>query len=497
MFKKSLVPLVILGLSLSVSGIVLGALASVHLKHNSEKLLKFGITFLDRLILNAEVTAQRAAFYTQKPCVEVLPSLRELVVMSPDVRLINFVKEERIYCSSLEGEVEIPLNERTLSKSLFLRERSPFNPKESSLEFVSENGDVTIISSVSGYYIRQILTSISEDQHILLHIDAQVMDKQKFFKSHLTSPTLAIHSLQYPYSLSIKLTYDDYIQHILEHKLLLVFYFLLLCGALSGASYRLMNKPETLETLLASAIENEEIVPYIQPYVDKNLNMIGIEVLARWLHPTKGLINPDLFIPIAEDSGLIIPMTKSLMNQVQKTLTRYQGCLCENFNISFNISAKHCTQSNLLEDSRDFLTAFSHSKVTLCFELTERELIKDTKEARELFDTLHQHNVQLAIDDFGTGHSSLSYLNQFHFDVLKLDKSFVQMIGTNSVSMHIVQNLLDLALRLEMKTVAEGVETKEQAEYLVAHNVDYLQGYFFYKPVPLDDFVDKLIGESA
>ncbi len=325
------------------------------------------------------------------------------------------------------------------------------------------------------------------------------MDDQQFFEPNSTSVSLTLNSSNYPYSLSVKLTYHDYIEHIQDHKLLLVIYFLFLCGALSWGAYRLMNKPETLETLetlIASAIENEEIIPYVQPYVDKDSNMVGVEVLARWLHPSKGVINPDLFIPLAEDSGLIIPMTKSLMNQVQKKLSPHQGCFSQEFNISFNISAKHCTRSELLEDSLGFLNALSKAKVALSFELTERELIEDTREARELFDALHLHHVQLAIDDFGTGHASLNYLNLFHFDVLKIDRSFVQMVGTNSVSMHIVENLLDLAVRLDMKTVAEGVETEEQAKYLRSHGVDYLQGYFFFQPMPLDEFINTYLDVS-
>lgn len=496
MSKKRLVPLTILGLSLSISFCVLGGLASSHLKHDSEKLLKSGVTLLDKLIRNADATNQRAYLYTQKPCGDTLPFLRELVAISPDVQFIHFIKEKRIYCSSLEGEVDLPLEKDMVSRTLLLQEHSSFNPKESSLAFVSQYDDIIVVSSISGYYVRQVLASVIEGQHILLHIDGKIMDDQQFFTPNSTSASLSINSSNYPYSLSVELTYHDYIEYIQDHKLLLVIYFLFLCGALSWGAYRLMNKPETLETLIASAIENEEIIPYVQPYVDKDSNMVGVEVLARWLHPSKGVINPDLFIPLAEESGLIIPMTKSLMNQVQKKLSPHQGCFSEEFNISFNISAKHCTQSELLEDSLGFLNALSEAKVALSFELTERELIEGTREARELFDALHLHHVQLAIDDFGTGHASLNYLNLFHFDVLKIDRSFVQMVGTNSVSMHIVENLLDLAVRLDMKTVAEGVETEEQAKYLISHGVDYLQGYFFFKPMPLDEFINTYLDVS-
>ncbi|WP_253820192.1 EAL domain-containing protein [Vibrio campbellii] len=204
------------------------------------------------------------------------------------------------------------------------------------------------------------------------------------------------------------------------------------------------------------------------------------------------LIRPDLFIPLAEDSGLIIPMTKSLMHQVSNELVAFSQSLPPDFSVAFNISAKHCVNSELLEDSLEFLSSFPEKKVQLCLELTERELVRDTDEARALFHSLSEHDVSLAIDDFGTGHSSLSYLRQFRFDILKIDQSFVQMIGNDSVSAHIVENLLDLASRLSMKTIAEGVETAEQAEYLRSHNIDCLQGYYFAKPMPLKDFIQQL-----
>ncbi|WP_440885324.1 EAL domain-containing protein [Vibrio campbellii] len=494
MAKNKLIPILILTLSLATGCALLVGIAHSHLKQESAKLLKSGAVFLDKLFLNADVTAQRAYFFTKQPCKETLPFLRELVVISPDVQLISFIKNDRIYCSSLRGEVDIKIDHSVLDDSFFLQAHSPFNPKESSLEFISRFDNAIVVSSVSGYHIRQILQSVSEERTILLHIDDKVMDKQKVLDPLTAKTSIRLASSNYPYSLSIELTHQDYVEHILEHKLFLVMYFLLLCGALSGTSYFLMNKPDTLESLIASAIESEQIVPYLQPYVDKDSNIVGVEVLARWQHPTKGLINPDLFIPIAESSGLVIPMTSSLMKQVQKKLVCHKRGLPDNFSISFNISAKHCTQPELLSDSLCFLKAFPDAKVELCLELTERELVKDTQEARELFDTLHEHSVQLALDDFGTGHSNLNYLNVFHFDILKIDRNFVQMIGSNSVSMHIVDNLLDLALRLGMKTVAEGVETEEQREYLIAHGVDYLQGYFFYKPMKLDDFVKKFLG---
>lgn len=203
-------------------------------------------------------------------------------------------------------------------------------------------------------------------------------------------------------------------------------------------------------------------------------------------------MRPDLFIPLAEHSGLIVPMTRALLRQTAAQLAPHSGRFHPGFHIGVNITARHCQDLALVEDCREFLAAFAPGQVTLVLELTERELIEPTDITRRLFDALHALGVMIAIDDFGTGHSSLGYLRNFNVDYLKIDQSFVAMIGADALSRHILDSIIELSGKLDLGVVAEGVETVEQCEYLAAQGVDFLQGYLFGRPLPVDEFIKSL-----
>ncbi|WP_260391684.1 EAL domain-containing protein, partial [Aeromonas enteropelogenes] len=259
-----------------------------------------------------------------------------------------------------------------------------------------------------------------------------------------------------------------------------------------------LGRPGSPNDELKRALRAREFVPYLQLQVaSDDGSMMGGEVLMRWHHATEGVIRPDLFIPQAEESGLIVPMTSQMMRSVANQLGRMQAQLPDGFHISFNISAAHCHDFSLLSECRTFLDHFAPGKVVMVLELTERELLVADNQTISLFQQLDQMGVRLAIDDFGTGHSSLRYLQQFHVDYLKIDQSFIRRIGTESLSQHIVDNVIDLASRLGLALVAEGVETEQQAAYLRSKGVQFLQGFLYSHPMPLPQFCEELqSGES-
>lgn len=212
----------------------------------------------------------------------------------------------------------------------------------------------------------------------------------------------------------------------------------------------------------------------------------------RWRHPREGLVRPDLFIPYAEACGLIVPMTRSLMRQTATALAPIADVVADGFHVGVNIAAAHCEDPLLVEDCRQFLAAFAPGRVQLVLEITERELVTPTPQTLELFSTLRKMGVKIALDDFGTGHCSLSYLHQFKVDYLKIDQSFVAMIGSQAFGRHILDSIIELCGKLELDMVAEGVETQEQQHYLTSHGVAYLQGYYFARPMPADLFVSHV-----
>jgi EAL domain-containing protein (putative c-di-GMP-specific phosphodiesterase class I) len=273
-----------------------------------------------------------------------------------------------------------------------------------------------------------------------------------------------------------------------------LFSLLIFFGVVSGAiGHALQRRSWSPIHEMQRALAAEEFVPYFQPVVHGDTQKwSGTEVLMRWKHPKEGLVRPDLFIPFAEDSGLIVPMTRSLMRQTAQLLGPVSSTFAEPFHIGINITASHCKDLELVKDCRAFLSAFAPGSIYLVLELTERELIKPNDITLELFEQLHALGVMIAIDDFGTGHSSLGYLRQFNVDFLKIDQSFVAMIGIDALSRHILDTIIELSAKLDLGIVAEGVETEEQSDYLTAHGVNFLQGYLFGQPMPGAEFINAL-----
>lgn len=205
-------------------------------------------------------------------------------------------------------------------------------------------------------------------------------------------------------------------------------------------------------------------------------------MLVRWHHPVTGVIPPDEFIPLAESSGLISPMTSKLMLNVAEAFTKIADHLPSDFHISINISPGNFLTKSLEEDCNKFLAFFPENKVKLVLELTEREQLTISTEAKSFFDKLQHKGILFALDDFGTGYATHSYLQSFSVNYIKIDKGFVQMVGVDDISRLIVENVIELARRLNINIIAEGIETEEQEDFLIENGVSYLQGYRYSPP---------------
>ncbi|MBO5393857.1 MAG: EAL domain-containing protein, partial [Pseudomonas sp.] len=310
---------------------------------------------------------------------------------------------------------------------------------------------------------------------------------------HLPVAQATVPSTDYPYRVVAGFNEGEVWRYVASQYpgLLALLVFL---GVISAATVHQLKKRATSPTHeLQRALDAAEFIPYLQPVVRGDTKeWAGAEVLMRWQHPKEGLVRPDLFIPFAEHSGLIVPMTRSLMEQSALLLAPHANCMERGFHPAFNITAHHCRNLELVEDCRRFLEAFPPGHINLVLELTERELIVPSTTTHQLFSQLHALGVMIAIDDFGTGHSSLSYLREFNVDYLKIDQSFVAMIGADALSGHILESIIELSAKLDLGIVAEGVETQEQSQYLADHGVDFLQGYLFARPMQPVDFIRAL-----
>lgn len=243
-----------------------------------------------------------------------------------------------------------------------------------------------------------------------------------------------------------------------------------------------------LEIELRQAILNQEFVVFYQPIVNLKTGKIkGFEALVRWLHPQQGMISPADFIPLAEATGLIVPIGNWVLKQACQQLQEWQTLKTlknsvHPLTLNVNFSAKQFDLSNVIEIVETILNITQISPGDLKIELTESVLIDNSK-TLEIIAKLKSYHIGLSIDDFGTGYSSLSYLHRFPLDTLKIDQSFIKNIGQNSRETEIVLAIISLAHNLGMDVVAEGVETPEQLDQLRQFGCEYGQGYLFSKPM--------------
>jgi diguanylate cyclase (GGDEF)-like protein len=252
--------------------------------------------------------------------------------------------------------------------------------------------------------------------------------------------------------------------------------------------------PLSLETDLRYALEREEFEVLYQPQVDMRTGqIIGAEALLRWHHPEKKVISPVEFIPIAEETGLIIPIGEWVLRTACTQTKLWQNGLFRDLNIAVNLSVHQFNQHNIIEKICEVLRETGLNPATLELELTEGSIVQNPEATRRIFSELKLLGIQISIDDFGTGYSSLSYLQQFPFDTLKIDKCFVYDIANDSKNAAITTAIIQMAHGLNLKVIAEGVETQAEQYFLAEHECDAMQGYLFSRPLPAQEFEKLLI----
>jgi diguanylate cyclase (GGDEF)-like protein len=254
-----------------------------------------------------------------------------------------------------------------------------------------------------------------------------------------------------------------------------------------------------LETDLRRAIERSELCPFYQPIVDLETNrLIGFEALARWRHPDRGLVMPDVFIPLAEETGLIGAIGEWVLREACRQTRVWQEKYPRTppLSISVNVSTRQLAQNDVAEQVTRILAETALDAGTLTLEITESALMQNLKASAAVIKRLHDMSVRLHIDDFGTGYSSLSYLHSFPVDTLKVDRSFVSRMNEAPQQAEIVRAIVALAQNLGMSVTAEGVETRDQADALRELNCTSAQGFLFSQPLPAEQ-AERLIAEGV
>lgn len=255
---------------------------------------------------------------------------------------------------------------------------------------------------------------------------------------------------------------------------------------------RVLDRMNT-EHSLHRALERSELKLFYQPVVEiKGSRAVGVEALLRWDHPDQGLVTPNRFIPVAEESGLIIPIGAWVLQEACRQLRRWQVKRYGGLQgaVEVNLSARQVDDPQIVATVEQILSETGLNPSYLTLEITESALMNDAAAALSVLRALKELGVTLAIDDFGTGYSSLSYLQRFPLDILKIDKTFVDELGIAPEGSEIISAVINLAHALGLQVIAEGVETELQLEELERLDCDFAQGYLFSRPVPAHELVE-------
>lgn len=435
---------------------------------------------------------------TLSNCHDVSGELTSRAAFSINVRAFLLVRDSNAFCSSATGPMQVPMQELipdlniTKQIDMALLPGTPMLPNKPAIAIWHRNPlvkDGGVFTSVNLNLAPYLLYTSRQDA--FTGIAVVIGDKALSTMSpHLVNARdLNQHPARTATLKAVPITIKMYAQAWTTDEMLFALFFGLVCGIAGGSlNFYILTIRQNPGKEILTAIKAGQFYVVYQPVVDaKELKMRGVEVLMRWKHPTMGEIPPDAFINFAEAQKLIVPLTLHLFDLIIRDAPILQTLLPPGAKLGINIAPGHLHADSFKDDMRTFTSLLPPDHFQTVLEITERDMINH-HQANTLFEWLHNEGFEIAIDDFGTGHSALIYLERFTMDYIKIDRGFVNAIGTETVTSPVLDAVLTLARRLNMSTVAEGVETPEQAAWLREHGVNFLQGYWISRPMPLEQF---------
>ena len=250
------------------------------------------------------------------------------------------------------------------------------------------------------------------------------------------------------------------------------------------------------EQSIHKALDNQEFIPYYQPKVDMaSGKIVGAEALARWINNEQGMIMPEKFIDVAEETSQIVDISKQITQKVLADMNQWKMLNCE-LPVSINVSVRQFANSDYFSELKSLVESYGIKAEMLEIEITEQVFLGDLVIAKQRLDEFRSAGFKIALDDFGTGYSSLSYLSELPIDILKIDKSFIDHIAKDKKSLAIMKAITSLSHDMDYETIAEGVEHLEQKNILLDLNCAIAQGYYFYRPMPQKEFTELLSNQN-
>lgn len=437
--------------------------------------------------------------FTHTACHTINRELTSRAAFAGNLRAILLVNNGNAFCSSATGSFSLPINiiapHSDISRDfdLQLMPGTPLQPNKPALALWIKNPGslqsgvfATVNITLAPYQLLASQYPEITDMALMAQRSA-LTSWQPGVTENKNLPQPLLHQALTGYPLQFvlygsTLAFSDY-QTTLQCGLLLSL-------LVAGGCWLLLSVYQRPGKELIRGMKRGEFHVEYQPLVTSHDgHPYGMEALLRWTHPTKGPIPPDVFIPYAESQNLIIPLTRHLFQLVSRDAHLLCHTIPRHACLSLNISPLHLTDKDFRHDVLHWLDTMPADHFNYVFEITERAMVRG-ENVRELFDWLHQQQIHIAIDDFGTGHSALIYLERYDFDYLKIDRGFVQSIGTDTQTSPVLDTVLQLAKKLNLKSVAEGVETGEQAAWLINRGVTHLQGYIYSRPLRPETLID-------
>lgn len=431
--------------------------------------------------------------FTQTPCDSIGQELSSRAAIAGDLRTLLLVNNDHAYCSSTTGAFDLPVSDisaqvdTTQDSDIQLIKGTSFQPGKPAL-------------------VMWLKTPGSAQSGVLTMMDLTLAPFQLMMANHpeITGIALENHGNAMT-SWESQLTPLNRLPVAPLHRLAVAGYpleFTLYGSHLAARDYQLTalgGIPLTLMVMLIAwlalyyvcdpgkqillAIKRGEFHVEYQPLIaSASGSAYGVEALLRWHHPRQGMIPPDIFIRVAEKQNVIIALTRHLFQLVARDAKMLCQHLPAGTHLGLNLSPLHLEDDSFRQDVLKWVATMPENHFNYVFEITEHIMVRE-KNAEAIFSWLRQNDIRIAIDDFGTGHSALIYLEKYPFDYLKIDRGFIQPLSSDTLTSPVLDTVLQLAHKLKLKTVAEGVETREQEAWLINRGVSHLQGYLYSRPL--------------
>lgn len=479
--RKKVLPL-LLALLVLLSGVLASLMQwKQDEKKGRENALNDLISIIDTEFESAQEMAASAGSFIGETCTdEVVRTLSRMNASVEYIRSINIIENGEWSCSSLEGRQSLGIESEGTTTRALVTQYVNRQGTEMYMTYFPVKEQVVAVSIYKAA-IDKILYDFSRDENI----EAQFLLEPK------SNPLMQAGSSHFPFWIVFN-TQESWVDYMKDNR-----YVIAIFVALAAGLFIHLTALQKLSPMkeLKKAIDDDQFVPYYQSVVELSSGEImGAEVLIRWVHPEQGIIPPNEFINAAEKSGLINKMTLGLMKHIENDMQGLSNIMCKNFHIGLNVPPGAFRDEHFTKNCIEFITRMSQRSIRVMMEITERQQNVLSEDIR---DRLKNAGADLALDDFGTGFSNYEALQKIAPRFLKIDKMFIDTLTHGGVSEHIVDNIIHLSESTGIPLIAEGIEDNEQALKLTSKGVALGQGYLYSKPVPYQDFKNLLYNNEG